>query len=113
LRPMARCVWAALYATAGIVDREIEVLKAFAEELGTQLIHFIPRDNVVQHAEINKKTVIDYAPKAPQAEEYRKLAKSIEENEMFTIPRPMTQEKLEEILLQYGLMDNIKNDYRI
>jgi nitrogenase iron protein NifH len=95
------------------VDREIELLKAFAEELGTQLIHFVPRDNVVQRAEINKKTVIEYDPNAPQADEYRKLAKSIEENKLFTIPRPMTQERLEEILIQYGLMDNVKDDYRI
>ena len=45
------------------VDREYEVVKAFAEELGTQLIHFVPRDNVVQRAEIRKKTVIDFDPK--------------------------------------------------
>ncbi|MDR2717918.1 MAG: nitrogenase iron protein [Treponema sp.] len=95
------------------VDREIELLKAFAEELGTQLVYFIPRDNVVQRAEINRKTVIEYDPNAAQAEEYRQLAKNIEENKMFTIPKPMTQERLEEILMQYGLMDNIKNDYRI
>jgi len=95
------------------VDRENELLKAFAEELGTQLIHFVPRDNVVQRAEINKKTVIEYDPKAAQAEEYRQLAKSIEENKRFTIPKPMTQERLEEILLKYGLMDSVKDDYRI
>jgi nitrogenase iron protein NifH len=95
------------------VDREVDLLKAFAEELGTQLIHFVPRDNVVQRAEINKKTVIEYDPQAQQAEEYRALAKSIEENELFVIPKPMTQERLEEILIQYGLMDNIEGDYRI
>ena len=95
------------------VDHEVELLTAFAEELGTQLIHFVPRDNVVQRAEINKKTVIDYDPKASQADEYRQLAKSIEENKLFTIPKPMTQERLEEILMQYGLMDSVKDDYRI
>jgi nitrogenase iron protein NifH len=95
------------------VDREIDLLKAFAEELGTQIIHFIPRDNVVQRAEINKKTVIEYDPKAAQADEYRRLAKNIEDNQMFTIPKPMTQERLEEILMQYGLMDRLKDDYRI
>jgi nitrogenase iron protein NifH len=95
------------------VDRETELLKAFAEELGTRLVHFIPRDNVVQRAEINKKTVIEYDPKAAQAEEYRLLSKNIEGNTMFTIPKPMTQERLEEILIQYGLMDSVKDDYRI
>ena len=82
------------------VDRELELLRAFAEELGTQLIHFVPRDNVVQHA-------------AHQADEYRELARKIEENELFVIPKPMTQDRLEEILLEYGLMDNVEDDYRI
>lgn len=95
------------------VDRELDLLRAFSEELGTQLIYFVPRDNVVQHAEINRKTVIDYAPETPQADVYRDLAKAIEENTMFTVPTPMTQERLEEILLEYGLMDALKDDYRI
>ena len=95
------------------VDREIELLRAFAEELGTQLIHFVPRDNVVQHAEIHKETVIQYKPQAKQAAEYRQQARKIEENEMFVIPKPMTQDRLEEILLEYGLMDNVEDDYRI
>jgi nitrogenase iron protein NifH len=94
------------------VDREIEVLRAFAQELGSQLIYFVPRDNVVQHAEIRRKTVIEYAPEARQAEEYRKLAKNINENTHFVIPKPMTQERLEAILLEYGLMDLV-DSYKI
>jgi len=95
------------------VDRENELLEAFSKELGTQLIYFVPRNNVVQRAEINRKTVIEYAPEDRQAQEYRNLAKAIEQNTLFTIPKPMTQERLEEILMEYGLMDAIKNDYRI
>jgi len=95
------------------VDRENELLEAFSRELGTRLVYFVPRNNVVQRAEINRKTVIEYAPEDKQAQEYRNLAKAIEENTSFTIPKPMTQERLEEILMEYGLMDAIKNDYRI
>jgi nitrogenase iron protein NifH len=87
------------------VDREYELLEAFAKELGSQLIHFVPRDNMVQRAEIHKKTVIDFDPEAAQADEYRTLAKAIENNKMFVIPKPMTQDRLEEILMEYGLMD--------
>lgn len=86
------------------VDNEFEMLDAFAKELGTQLIHFVPRDNVVQRAEINKKTVIDYDPTEAQAEEYRTLAKAIDNNDMFVIPKPMTQDRLEEILMEYGIL---------
>jgi len=95
------------------VDREIDLLRAFSAELGTQLIYFIPRDNVVQRAEINRKTVIEYEPNSKQADEYRNLAKAIDQNTNFSIPKPMSQERLEEILLEYGLMDNLKDDYRI
>jgi nitrogenase iron protein NifH len=95
------------------VDREHELLEAFAKELGTQLVYFIPRNNAVQRAEINRKTVIQYAPEDSQAQEYRNLAKVIDENTFFTIPKPMEQERLEEILLEFGLIESIKDDYRI
>ena len=86
------------------VDNEYEMLKAFAEELGSQMIHFVPRDNIVQHAEINKKTVIEYDPTVDQADEYRALAKAIDGNDMFVVPKPMEQERLEEILMEYGFL---------
>lgn len=87
------------------VDNELELLTAFAKELGSQLIHFVPRDNMVQRAEINKKTVIDYDPTQPQADEYRTLAENIDGNDMFVIPKPMTQDRLEELLMAHGIMD--------
>ncbi|SDD55879.1 nitrogenase iron protein [Sporomusa acidovorans] len=89
------------------VDNELPLLQAFAEELGSQLIHFVPRDNLVQRAEINKKTVIDFDPAANQANEYRALAKAIDENKMFVIPKPMTQDRLEELMMQHGFLDAI------
>jgi nitrogenase iron protein NifH len=42
-------------------------------------VYFVPRDNIVQHAEIRRKTVIDYKTDSNQAEEYRNLARAIEE----------------------------------
>jgi len=94
------------------VDRELDLLRAFSKELGTQLLYFVPRDNIVQHAEINRKTVIEYRPDSNQAKEYRNLAEAVINNTQFTIPTPMTQERLEQILLEYGLMDLV-DDYRI
>ena len=94
------------------VDRELDLLRAFAKELGTKLIYFVPRDNIVQHAEINKKTVIEYKPESKQAQEYRNLAQAVIENKDFVIPTPMTQERLEEILMEYGMME-LADDYRI
>lgn len=87
------------------VDKEYELLKAFAEEIGSQLIYFVPRDNLVQRAEIHKKTVVDFDPTSGQADEYRALAKAIDSNTMFVIPKPMTQDRLEEIMMEHGFMD--------
>lgn len=87
------------------VEREEDLITALAEKIGTQMIHFLPRDNMVQKAEINRKTVIDYDPTHPQADEYRKLAKKIEENKMFVIPNPLKNEELEELLIKYGIMN--------
>jgi nitrogenase iron protein NifH len=85
------------------VDNEKEMIEAFADELGTQMIHFVPRDNMVQRAEINRKTVIEYDPSHSQAEEYRTLAKKIENNEMFVVPKPLEIDHLEKLLIEHGL----------
>jgi nitrogenase iron protein NifH len=87
------------------VDGEAELVSAFAKELGTQMIHFVPRDNMVQRAEINKKTVIEFDPTCNQADEYRQLAQKIDGNDMFVIPKPLKQERLEEILMEHGILD--------
>jgi vanadium nitrogenase iron protein len=87
------------------VDNELEMMLEFTEALGTQMIHFVPRDNIVQKAEFNKKTVIDYDPNANQAHEYAELARKIIENEMFVKPKPLTMAELEKMVARYGLMD--------
>jgi len=85
------------------VDNESDLIEALAERLGTKMIHFVPRDNVVQRAEINRKTVIAFDPSAHQADEYRSLAKAIDGNDMFVIPKPLTTDELEGILIKYGV----------
>ena len=86
-------------------DRELELAEALAGKLGTTLIHFVPRDNVVQHAELRRMTVIEYAPESKQADEYRSLAKKIHANKgNGVIPTPITMDELEDLLMQFGIM---------
>lgn len=85
-------------------DRELELAETLAKRINTQLIHFVPRDNAVQHAELRRMTVIEYAPDSKQAGEYRALAKKIDANRDFRIPTPITMEELEEILMEFGIM---------
>jgi nitrogenase iron protein NifH len=86
------------------VDNEKEMIAELARRLGSQMIHFVPRDNDVQRAEIKRKTVIDWNPECPQADEYRALAKAIDENNTFVIPKPLAIDELEQLLLDYGLV---------
>ena len=85
------------------VDNEQALIGALADKLGTQMIHFVPRDNVVQRAEINRKTVIDFEATAGQADEYRQLAKAIDQNQMFVIPKPIPMDELEALLIKFGM----------
>ncbi len=86
-------------------DREDELIEALAKKLGTQMIHFVPRDNEVQRAELRRQTVIQYNPEHTQADEYRQLAKKIAENENLVIPTPISQDELEELLMEFGIME--------
>ncbi|MFD2181989.1 nitrogenase iron protein [Rhodoplanes azumiensis] len=86
-------------------DREIDLSEALAKKLNTQLIHFVPRDNIVQHAELRRQTVIQYAPDSQQAKEYRMLAEKIHANcGKGTIPTPVSMDELEQMLLDFGIM---------
>jgi nitrogenase iron protein NifH len=84
-------------------ENEKEMIQELARQLGTQMIYFVPRDNMVQKAEINRKTVIDYAPEHPQAEQYRSLARAIDGNKLFVIPKPLSIDQLEKLLIEYGI----------
>lgn len=94
-----------LICNSRVVDKELELIEALAKRLNTQMIHFMPRDNEVQRAEVRKMTVIEYNPTHKQADEYRALAKKIEDNKMMNIPTPMPMEELEEMLMEYGIME--------
>jgi len=85
--------------------REDELIMELAAQLGTQMIHFVPRDNIVQRAEIRRMTVIEYDPTCTQADEYRALANKIINNELFVVPTPVTMDELEDLLMNFGLMD--------
>ena len=81
---------------------ERALLEEFAKRLHTQLIAFIPRDVVVNKAENNRQTVLQYAPESAQAEVYRQLSRDIMSNENLSVPTPMTFDELEKLVAEYG-----------
>ena len=89
-------------------DKELELAENMAKKLGSKLIYFVPRDNVVQHAELRRMTVIEYAPDSEQAQHYRNLAERIHNNAgNGTIPTPITMDELEDMLMEHGIIKNI------
>ncbi|HSG23164.1 MAG TPA: nitrogenase iron protein [Azonexus sp.] len=96
---------AGLICNSRETDREDELIMALASRLGTTMIHFVPRDNAVQHAEIRRMTMVEYDPKHKQADEYRQLANKIVNNTNFVIPTPIEMEELEDLLMEFGIME--------
>lgn len=86
-------------------DNELQLMNEFVEALGTQLIHFVPRDNIVQKAEFNKKAVVEYDPDCNQAHEYGELGRKIIENKNLVVPTPISMDELEKMVMKYGLAD--------
>ncbi|KZX16993.1 nitrogenase iron protein [Methanobrevibacter filiformis] len=87
------------------VDGELELIQEFCKRLGTQMIHFVPRDNIVQKAEFNKRTVVDYDKECNQANEYGTLGGKIIDNKNFVIPEPLAMDELEELVVEFGVLD--------
>src|SRR5512136_302548 len=96
---------AGLICNSRKTDREYDLIDALAKRLGTQMIHFVPRDNQVQRAELRRMTVIEYSPEHPQADEYRTLAKKIADNRDLVIPTPISMDELEQLLMDFGIME--------
>ncbi|MDO8746593.1 MAG: AAA family ATPase [Thermodesulfovibrionales bacterium] len=84
-------------------DKEHELISELAKKLNTQMIHFVPRDNQVQRAELRRITVIEYSPEHPQAEEYRVLERRLRTT---VIPIPIFMTELEELLMDFGILEN-------
>jgi len=61
-------------------EDEQELVQKAADEIGTKIIHYVPRDPVVQKAEAMGKTVCEAFPDSPQAQVYRELAKKMLED---------------------------------
>ena len=61
------------------VANERELVEQAAEELGVEVVKFIPRSDAVQIAEDNNSTVVEWLPDSEQADEYRCLARIIME----------------------------------
>ena len=100
-RARSRCRLAGVICNARGQPQEEELVAEFARRVNSSLAGFIPRDRVVQLAELNRKTVIEYEPGSEQAARYRSLARHVMENTSLTIPTPLGIDELERLAYSY------------
>jgi len=100
-RVKSKCRLAGVICNAKNMPREEELVAEFARRVNSEMIQFIPRDRVVQLAELDRKTVIEYDPQSAQAERYRELATKVMANTRLTIPTPLEIDDLENLAREY------------
>lgn len=79
------------------VSREEEIVNKFAEEIGSQLMAFIPKSQIVQDCERDGFSVMEKAPDSEIAEVYRKLIKAILKNEKKVMVSSLSDARLREL----------------
>ncbi len=98
-----------IYNVRGSLDAE-DIVKEFAKKLGTEIVGKIPNSLLIAEAEIEGKTVIEYAPDSEIASIYRDLAKKIYENEGGVIPKPLENEEI--LMIGRKIKERLKNFYK-
>lgn len=73
-----------------MVDREIEIVDAYAERVKVPVAGRIPYSGLLREAEGRCKTVIEYAPASEISSEFMKLGRTLLENRKSFVPEPMS-----------------------
>lgn len=97
------CTLGGVICNSQNIEGEFELVSEFAEKINSELTGFIPRSQIVRVSEVNKKTVIEYAPESEQADVYRKLADKIMNTnpDPDKKPTPLSMDDLETLAQKY------------
>ncbi|TGC11387.1 Ni-sirohydrochlorin a,c-diamide reductive cyclase ATP-dependent reductase subunit [Methanolobus halotolerans] len=79
------------------VTREEGIVRKFSEEIGSKLMAFIPKEQIVQDCERDGFSVIEKAPYSSIAVTYRELAHAIMANDSSVMPTALEDERLREL----------------
>ncbi len=77
---------------------EREIVNTLSDKLGTNVIGWIPRDNIVQECELAEKTVMEGNPASNQAQIYTALTKRILENNHYVVPTPLSDDEFDKMI---------------
>ncbi len=80
---------------------EREVITAFARLIGTELVAFVPRSELVVQAELASKPIMQYTPESDIADVFRSIADHVERKHTPVVPKPLSDEELDHFLHEY------------
>jgi nitrogenase iron protein len=83
------------------IKNEREIISAFAKRIGTEMVAFIPRSDLVATAEYASKTILELAPDTELANVYRSIADQIDSYNTPVTPKPLSDLELDEFFRQY------------
>jgi len=89
------------------IEREEALVCEFAERIGSRLLHFVPRDLLIQKFERYAKTVVEAAPESNPAQGYATLADKIYHNQDFRIPSPLSFDELITLCENYDEVESV------
>lgn len=87
------------------VEREMGLIREFAERLQVPVIAHIPRSELVGEAETQGGTVMELFPDSEQADHYRNLGRAILDQQHMKIPAPMELEDLLEMCRRHQVFE--------
>lgn len=93
---------AGIIGNSRAIPNEEALLKEFAARLNSKLLAFVPRDQIMNQAEIRRKTVIEWAPQSSQADVYRTIAEIVTAEKTMSVPTPLSFDELEELVMSHG-----------
>ncbi|MFA5614058.1 MAG: Ni-sirohydrochlorin a,c-diamide reductive cyclase ATP-dependent reductase subunit [Methanoculleus sp.] len=100
-RARSRCTLGGVICNAKNIEGEEGMVAEFARRINSRLISYIPRSRDVQVAELNRQTVVEYAPESDQATVYRELGRTVYANQKTSIPTPLEMDELESFAFEF------------
>lgn len=97
-------------AIGGIINNmrnvrgEKELVMDFASVLGVPIMAYVPRSDLVQRSEMERKTVVEAFPESPQARVYHDLAEKIIANKDRKVAKTMELDDIVKLLSKHQML---------
>ena len=83
------------------IENEEKIVNSFAKQIGSKVIGLINRSQLIQSSELEAKTVVERFPDSDESYDYKKLAKSIWNNDYNSSLNPMNDEEFENFFIKF------------